>query len=125
MAIFPGFLHEVRSTPMHCLDRQFDGSPRGHHNDGQSAVYRLNLRKYFQPFASRCRIAAVVEIEQDGVEISSPDGIERFGGRLYEFRVKPIALQEQANSHEYVVVVFGNQHSPMPVRADELTRSRC
>ena len=48
--VLPRLLNEVARAPAHSLDRQPDIAPSGHHDHGDIAVERDDLRKQVQTF---------------------------------------------------------------------------
>ena len=67
--ILPGLQHKVAHASLHRFDSKLDAAPRGHHHDGQRAVYGLNSRQQIEAFLAGRRIACIVEIHQQQIEI--------------------------------------------------------
>ena len=78
--VLPRLLHEVPRAAAHGLDGQIHAAPGGHHHDRQRRIVLADLRQQIQPLLPGRRVARVVEIHQDGVEVARLDGVED-GGR--------------------------------------------
>src|SRR5262249_5838996 len=79
--VLPRLLNAVGGAATHRLDRQLDIGPGGHRHDWQSAVERPNPRDQIKSLLPRRRIARVIEVYQNQVEIARSDRFERFGWR--------------------------------------------
>ena len=75
--VLPRLLHEVAGPAAHRLDRDVDAPPRRHHHHRQRGVDRLEPRQEVHPLAARGRVARVVEVDEDDVELARLDGGER------------------------------------------------
>ncbi len=108
--VVPGFLHEVPRPAPHRFDRDLDGAPRRHDDDRQGSVGILDAGEQIEPFASRRRVACVVQVHEEDVEVRGVEGREDAVGGGGGFEDESLALQEQAESFEHVALVVGDEN---------------
>ena len=59
--VVPRFLDEITRSEANGLDRDFDASPRCHHNHRKRTVDALELSQQFQTFRPGCCVPRIVE----------------------------------------------------------------
>ena len=121
--VLPGFLDEVARAAPHRLDGELHAAPRRHHDDGQRRVEGADLREQVQAFAAGGRVPRVVEVDEEDVELSRFEGREDAAGRGDAFDLAGLALQEEAQSLDDVLLVVRDQEPNRNFRhAPEVTR---
>lgn len=61
-------------TVAHGFDGEFDGAPGGHDNDGERGVDARELREDVEDFLAGSRVASVVEIHEEAIELTDLEG---------------------------------------------------
>jgi hypothetical protein len=107
--VVPGLLHEVPGPAAHRLHGNVDRAPGRHHDHRQRGIDRPDAREQVETLAARCRVACVIEVHEDDIELAVFDGVDRAdrGGRRFEF--PPFGLQQEAKRLEHIGLVVGNQ----------------
>jgi hypothetical protein len=93
--VVPRLGHEVAGPQAHRLDRQVDGRPGRHHHDRQVGVEGLEAGEEIEPLAPRRRVAGVVEVHQDDVEVAPGQTLDDFGGGGGDLGVEALGLEEE------------------------------
>ena len=74
--VLPRLLHEIADAESQRLDGDVERRPAGHHEDGKGRVDRVHAREQVQAFAAGGRVARVVEVHQQDVEVTPPKRVE-------------------------------------------------
>jgi hypothetical protein len=114
--VLPRLLHEIARAAPHRLDRQVDAPPGGHHDRRQRLVDRLQPREQVEPLAARRRVARVVQIHEDGVELALLDGAQDGGRRGGGLDFVAFGLEQQAQGFQHVRLVVSDEHADGRVR---------
>ena len=93
LVVVPRLLDVVARAAAHGLDRPGDAAEPGHHQDRQRRVERPDALHQVEAFLARRRVAGVVEIEDDEVEVRRLEALEGLGRRAG--RRDLVALVEQ------------------------------
>jgi hypothetical protein len=107
--VFPGFLDEVPRAPLHALDREIDVAPGSHHDHGQAGVHLLNARKKVETFLAGCRVARVVEVDEQDVVVGLAEGLKSELRRADAVDDDSLRLQKQFYSLKDVRLVVGDE----------------
>jgi hypothetical protein len=94
--VLPRLLHEIANAATHRFDREIDRGPRGHDDDRQRRIERVDARDQVDAFAAARRVASVVEIHQHHVKLPLLDRFEHRRGRRNCLRLVAVVLQQQA-----------------------------
>ena len=108
-AVVPGLLDEVARAPPHRLDGAVDAGPGGHHNDRGRGIEPLKSPQQVQPFRPGGRVARVVHVDQEGVEVAGVEGGQHGAGRGGGLHLIAFTLEEQLEGFEDVGLVVGDE----------------
>ena len=108
--VVPRLLHEVPRPAAHRFDRDLDGAPRRHDDDRQGRVGVLDAREKIEPFAPRRRVARVVQVHQEDVEVRRVEGREHAARRGGGLDRESLALQKETKGLEHVALVVGDEN---------------
>ena len=114
--VVPGFLEEVARTTADGFDGEIDGSPGGHHDDGERGVEGLDLGEQVEAFLAGSSVAGVVEIHDEKVEILGSEGVEDGGWGSCLFGLIALALEKQTEGFEDVDLVVCDQDARFHIR---------
>ena len=107
--VIPGLLDEVARAAAHGFDGELDGTPGGHHDDGQRGIEGLNAVEQLEAFLAGGGIARVIEVHEDGIEVARFDRIDSGGRGVDGFGLVAFAFDEEAQRFENVGLIVGNK----------------
>jgi hypothetical protein len=107
--VFPGFLDEVARAPLHALDREIDVAPGGHHDHGQARVHLLNAREKIETFLAGCRVACVVEVDEQDIVVGLAQRLQGELRRADTVDDDSLRLQKEFYSLKDVRLVVGDE----------------
>src|SRR5881227_1016211 len=108
-AIVPRLLDEVARAATHRLDGAVDTGPGGHHDDRRRRVEPLESREQVQPFRPGGRVARVVHVDQEGVEIALVESGKDGAGGSGALDLVALALEEELESFQDVLLIVGDE----------------
>ncbi len=111
--VLPRLLHEVARAARASLRPRGRPSPtRSCTTTGSELVIRVQPLQQVEPFFAAGRVARVVEVDQDHVEVLEPRGRARqLRGEATVSMLKPSLLQQQAQRFEDVGLIVGERGS--------------
>ena len=77
----------------------------------------LNPRKQIQTFLSAGRVARVVQVHQDHVEVAGLERRDVPGGRVGGFDAEPFAFKQQTQGFQYIRLIVGDENPSGRVHA--------
>ena len=110
--VLPRLLDEALGAPAHRFYRRVDAAPAGHDDDGEGGIVGADARNELEPFAAGGRVARVVQVHEQQVELL---GAEPFHDRVRrgdELRQVSLAGQQPAQGFEHVRLVVGDENAP-------------
>ena len=107
--VLPRLLHEVARAAAHRFDRDVDAAPGGHDDDGQRGVERAQVVEQIEPFLAGRRVARVIEVHQDDVELAAFDRGDDAGGRGGGLNLIALGLEQQAERFEHVGLIVRHE----------------
>ena len=107
--VVPRLLDVVAGPAPHRLHRAVHAAPRGHHDDGQVGIHRLELAQEVESFTPRRGVAGVVEVHQHCVEVAGVEARQDGRGRRRGLHLEALALEQQAERLEDVFLVVGDE----------------
>ena len=107
--VLPRLLHEIARAAAHGFDGEVDAAPGGHDDDGQRGVERAQVVEEIEPFLAGRRVARVVEVHQDDVELAAFDGGDDAGGRGGGLNLIALGLEQQAERFEHVGLIVRHE----------------
>jgi hypothetical protein len=107
--VLPRLLHEVAGPATHRRNRDVDAPPRRHHHHGEGGVDRLELRQQVHALAAGGRVAGVVEVHEDDVDLPRFDGGEHGGRRVGRLEEEALRLEQEAQRLEDVGLIVGGE----------------
>ena len=105
------------------LDGELHVAPGGHDHHGQRLIESVDLRQQIQPFASGGRVARVVEIHQEEIEILGFEGLDHRPRRDGGVDLVPLPLEQEAERLQDVRFVVSDQGARDP-RPRHIRRDR-
>src|SRR5437016_13046162 len=108
-AVVPRLLDEVARAAAHRLDGAVDAGPGGHHHDWGRGVEPLEPREQLESFRPGRRVAGVVQVDQEGVEVAGVQGGQHGARRGGGLHLVAFTLEEQLEGFEDVRFVVGDE----------------
>src|SRR5439155_14200319 len=93
----------------HRLDGAVDTGPGGHHDDRRRRVEPLEPCEQVQPFRPRGRVAGVVHVDQEGVEVALVESGKDGAGGSGTLDLVALALEEELESFQDVLLIVGDE----------------
>jgi len=107
--VVPGFLDKIARSTAHCLHRQLDRPPGGHHDHRQRGVERLDPIQEFEALLAGGGVAGVIEVHQHRVEVAGFDGVDGGGRGIDSFGGVSFALHQEAERFQDVGLVISDE----------------
>ena len=107
--VVPRLLDEVAGAAAHRLDGDVDAAPGGHHHRRQRRVHGPHGVQEVEAFLARGRVAGVVQVHQEDVELlvlERGDDAGRRGGGVDQVA---LGLEQQPQRLEHVGLVVGDE----------------
>src|SRR2546430_13322350 len=104
-AVVPRLLDEVARAAAHRLDGAVDAGPGGHHHDRGRGVESLEPREQIESFRPGRRVAGVVHVDQEGVEVALVESGKNAarGGRALD--LVALAFEEEPQGLDDVFLI--------------------
>src|SRR5947208_14533688 len=108
-AVVPRLLNEVARAAAHRLNRAVDTGPGGHHDDRGRRVESLEPREQIESLRPRSRVAGVVHVDQEGVEVALVEGGEDGAGGGGALDLVALAFEKELERLQDVLLIVGNE----------------
>ena len=86
--------------------------PGRHHEHRQVRIELPDTGEQVEPLLAGRRVAGVVQVDERGVEVARLEGGERGGGGGDDLALESLALEQQAQRLEHVLLVVRDEDPP-------------
>ncbi len=108
--VVPRLLHEVPGAAAHRLDHKVDAPPGGHDDDGEGLLALLDFGDEVEAFLAGRRVARVVQVHQDRVEVPGLDRVQQRRRRAGGLDAVAFGLEQEPQGLEHVGLIVGDQN---------------
>ncbi len=109
--VVPGFLHEMADALPHGFDGELDGAPSGHGHNRQERFDGPDALDEREPFDARRRIARVVQIHQEKVDLTAGEPGHDLIRRRDGLGPEAFRAEQQPQRFEHVGLIVGDEDS--------------
>ena len=109
LRIRPRLFDKVNAATLQSFDGNADRGPAGHNHDGRSTVNFFKVREQVEPFPAGSRVARVVQVHQQKVELALAHSVKKSRRRGYRLGRVTLALQEHAERTQHIGLIVGDQ----------------
>ncbi len=109
--VVPRLLDVIARAAAHRLDRAVDARPGRHHDDWGRALQSLDAREQVEPFSARRRVAGVIHVHEQRVEVARFYGRQHGAGRGSGLYIEAFAPKEELQRLQDVGLIIGDQEA--------------
>src|SRR5690242_13790484 len=95
---------------LHGGHRQTDGGPAGHGHHRWRVLHPLQVSKHIQSLTPGRRVPRIIQVHEEKIEFALPQRSKQLRWVAYRFEEVALALKEQLECIQYVLLIIGNEN---------------